>query len=293
MLINTVYIYSIFTKPALLNQPMSKNLSALLARPDIWQASSSRQQGPGSGSALSTGYKALNRALHQGGWPLGAMTEILCDQRGIGELELLLPALAEYTCQHQKVVFISPPCIPYAPALHQAGIDPRHLVVIQTPDSIEQLWAADQLLRTGVTGAVLCWLNDATIRPGQLRKLQLAAQASHGLNVLFRPSHCAAEASPAALRIELSAPSATGLACHLHILKQPGGWGGQTLTLPRPAELLTRNVPASMLPVHQHNSKTSEQSTEALFDFETLFPDSPLASAAVAEKPSKISGTLH
>ena len=272
---------------------MSKNLSALLTRPDIWQASSPRQQGTGLNSALNTGYSALNRALHQGGWPLGAMTEILCDQRGIGELELLLPSLTECTSRHRKVVFISPPCIPYAPALTQAGIDPRQLVVIQAQSSTEQLWAADQLLRADVTGAVLCWLNDATIKQGQLRKLQLAAQASHGLSILFRPSHCAAEASPAALRIELSAQTAAEAACHLHILKQRGGWAGQTLTLLRPAALQTKNVSASMLPVHQQNTKTSEQSTEMLFDFETLFPGNPLAPAAATEKPSEISVTLH
>lgn len=272
---------------------MSKNLSALLARPDIWQASSPRQQSPGLGASLNTGYKALNQVLHQGGWPRGAITEILCDQRGIGELEILLPTLAEYTGQKQKVVFISPPCIPYAPALDQAGIDPRQLVVIQAQSSTEQLWAADQLLQADVAGAVLCWLNDANTKQAQLRKLQLAAQASHGLSVLFRPSHCAAEASPAALRIELSAQAATEPACHLHILKQRGGWAGQTLTLPRPSELLTKNVSASMLPVHQHNNEAPEQNLEVLVDFETLFPDSPLAPATATEKSSEVSGTLH
>lgn len=271
---------------------MSKNLSALLARPDIWQASSPRQHGSGHNSGLNTGHSVLNQALHQGGWPLGAITEILCDQRGIGELELLLPTLAEYARQDQKVVFISPPCIPYAPALMQAGIDPQHLVVIQAQTSTEQLWAADQLLRADVAGAVLCWLDQANLKQRQLRKLQLAARISHSLSLLFRPGHCAAEASPAALRIELSSQSTAEPSCHLHILKQRGGWAGQTLTLPRPAGLLARNVSASMLPVHTHNDETPGQTPENLPDFDTRFPDTPLAPAA-EPRHSEIDRILH
>src|SRR5512137_3109590 len=61
----------------------------------LWRA---RETGSGAAAVapagLPTGYAALDRCLPGGGWPLQGLIEILSDQRGIGELRLLLPALA-------------------------------------------------------------------------------------------------------------------------------------------------------------------------------------------------------
>ena len=46
---------------------------------------------------LATGFPSLDRELPDGGWPRGALTELLCDHTGIGELALMLPALARLT----------------------------------------------------------------------------------------------------------------------------------------------------------------------------------------------------
>lgn len=221
---------------------MKQKLSALLARPDIWQASAPPRQVLG----LTSGYPALDHSLHRGGWPEDAITELLCDHIGIGELQILLPALAHYARQQRKLVFVAPPFLPYPPALEQAGIAASQVVIVRPGTSAERCWATLQLLQAGTSGAVLSWLGDANHH--QLRKLQLAAQSSRGLAVLFRPGLAATEASPAALRIALSP---TQHSCRLHILKQRGGWAGQVIDIPRPEYLLQQNMPTAELPVHR------------------------------------------
>src|SRR5690349_3153029 len=60
----------------------------------LWRA---REQAGGTSSApagLPTGHAALDRCLPGQGWPQQGLIEILCDQPGIGELALLMPALA-------------------------------------------------------------------------------------------------------------------------------------------------------------------------------------------------------
>jgi len=45
-------------------------------------------------SVVSSGFPELDAGLPGGGWPAGALTEILPAHEGIGELRLLGPALA-------------------------------------------------------------------------------------------------------------------------------------------------------------------------------------------------------
>ena len=80
-------------------------------------------------AVIPTGYRELDRVLPGGGWPLEAITEILVDGYGIGELGLLMPALAALTrddpAKPKKwVSWIAPPFVPYAPA-HEGSADLR------------------------------------------------------------------------------------------------------------------------------------------------------------------------
>src|SRR4051812_39379662 len=45
--------------------------------------------------AQSTGFADFDALLPGGGWPVGAITELMPETYGIGELSLLLPALAK------------------------------------------------------------------------------------------------------------------------------------------------------------------------------------------------------
>lgn len=177
-------------------------LQAVLQHPGIW-----RQSAAGSNHvrAQSTGLDALDARLPGGGWPNGALTEILFEHDGLGELALVMPALAQLTRRQQRVVFVAPPHIPYAPALEAQGLDLRYAVQIDA-SSAQGAWSAEQCLRSGACGAVLSWLGDTDYT--QLRRLQLAAESGDALGFLFRPARTAAKSSPAALRLRLHPGSA-------------------------------------------------------------------------------------
>ncbi|HRG72580.1 MAG TPA: SOS cell division inhibitor SulA, partial [Thauera aminoaromatica] len=51
----------------------------------VWQAS--RLAGA-AGAVLPTGFSALDAELPGGGWPAGALIELLADRPGVGELSL-------------------------------------------------------------------------------------------------------------------------------------------------------------------------------------------------------------
>jgi len=72
--------------------------------PGLWRAS---QLGRASGRTVETGYAALSAELPGGGWPEGALVELLVQQTGIGELRLLAPAPA--TVGSRALAFLRPP----------------------------------------------------------------------------------------------------------------------------------------------------------------------------------------
>jgi len=67
-----------------------ESLNKLLENPRVWRGQNQSHTEAG----LSTGYKKLDQHLPGGGWPQQSLTEILVGQYGIGELQLLMPALA-------------------------------------------------------------------------------------------------------------------------------------------------------------------------------------------------------
>jgi len=199
---------------------MSLSFAALLERPDLWRGDSlSRAAAP----ALSTGFPDLDAALPGGGWPAGALTEILPAHQGIGELRLLGAALAALSRRGLRLAWIAPPHLPYAPALAAAGIDIAKLVIVRTASARETLWATEQAIASNACGAVLAW--PRAPKYTELRRLQIAAEGGRASVFVFRSPEAAGEPSPAPLRIALAA-SHGGLAVHL--LKRRGA------PLPRP-----------------------------------------------------------
>jgi len=174
------------------------SLEDILQRHSVWRGGAPSAS---AAPAVPTGFAALDRELPGGGWPAGALTEILAAREGVGELQLVLPALAALTSQGQRVAWLAPPHLPYAPALAGAGVRLEHLTVVRAPGRRDALWAAEQVLRAGACHALLAWLPQA--RHAELRRLAVAAGASPGLAVLFRPPETAPEASPAVLRLAL------------------------------------------------------------------------------------------
>jgi len=194
---------------------MSAILDDLLQRSDIWRVG---KTDPGV-SALPTGFAELDAQLPGRGWPCHALTEIEYAHDGIGELRLLLPALAKLSEQERWLAWIAPPYIPYAPALANAGINLSRILMVHPRTPQEALWATEQALRSGTCSAVLAWLKSPDERA--LRRLQLATAAGGSWGIFFN-RYAALDRSPAALRLRLEPVLPRGLA--IRILKRRGGW---------------------------------------------------------------------
>ncbi|MEQ1438955.1 translesion DNA synthesis-associated protein ImuA [Fontimonas sp. SYSU GA230001] len=169
---------------------------AVPSDPRLWRGSAAAAL-----RAEATGHAALDAVLPGGGWPLGALSEILHPHPGVGELTLVLPLLARLTGAGHHAAFVAPPCRPHAPALAAAGVHLPQLLVVEPASDAERLWAGEQLLHAGA-GAVLLWC--ASIATTALRRLQLAAERGGGVALLFRPPAAEREHSVAALRLRIA-----------------------------------------------------------------------------------------
>lgn len=162
----------------------------------------------GARAAVPSGFAELDAHLPGGGWPSGAIAELMSDAIGIGELGLLMPALSSLACMGRYIAWIAPPYLPYAPALAQRGLPLERVLLIRTRTLQETLWATEQALRCPSVGAVLSW--PAYIVDKNVRRLQLAAESVGNLGFLYRPPAAALESSPAALRLRLHAATDEG-----------------------------------------------------------------------------------
>jgi hypothetical protein len=227
-------------------------LGKLLEHPAIWRGRSVARV-----EAISTGFKALDLALPGHGWPRAGLIEILVSRVGVGELYLLLPALATLTqrASARWCAWISPPFEPFAPALAAHGVALDRVFVARG----ESAWAFEQALSSGACEAVLGWAgrNSAgvsrssgrsartrktkaatALRARDIRRLQLAAEKGRTLGVLFRPRQAASESSSAVLRMVVE-PAEQG--ARVTLLKSRGGqrgsidltWSDQRCTSPQ------------------------------------------------------------
>lgn len=166
-----------------------------LLGPKLWRGHEQAQV-----RAEPTGYAELDRVLPGGGWPLGAVSEVLHARTGVGELSLALPLLARLTQAGRKVALVSPPCLPYAPRFAAVGVQLEQLAVVEAANPVDALWSTELLLRAGA-GTVLLWA--ARCETQSLRRLQLAAESGDACLLLYRSDAHAAESTPSALRLRV------------------------------------------------------------------------------------------
>jgi protein ImuA len=243
--------------------------------PTLWRAS---QVGRPRAAVFASGFAALDAVLPGGGWPAGALTELLLPHPGVGEVRLLAPVLARLQRQqHERcLMWFDPPAAPCAWALRALGLQVRQLVLVRLDslqgmrgcagsprdslrDSLREsprddshrsrfgsrrgdglgndrathpaaalLWALEHALGSGHVGAVLAWL-PARLPADAMRRLQLAAQAHEGPAFVLRSAEAARQASPAPLRLALSAAAPDWL--RVQVLKRRGPPLAQPLLL--------------------------------------------------------------
>lgn len=229
----------------------SAALAEVLARPDVWRGD---RLAPSALPALASGFAALDAELPGGGWPCGALTELLVDGVGCGELELLMPALRAVAVVPGWSLLIGAPYPLHAPALAAAPLDPARLLLVSPATERDALWAAETALASSAPSAVLCWAQRADARA--VRRLQVAAAAGNAAAFLFRPRQAADHASAAPLRLALAAGPAgklavsfikrrgPPLAAPLHLeLPRPLRKHESALAGARPAPVAARNLP--------------------------------------------------
>lgn len=199
----------------------ASSLDELLANPRLWRGREQAHAVPG----LASGYAELDRHLPGGGWPQQALTEILIEQYGIGELQILMPALARLSNGNLEagadpgwIAWVAPPLQPYPPALQQWNINLERMLIVRPRSDAEILWSAEQALTSGTCAAVLLWPHRLDDQAG--RRLQLAAEKGASWAIAFRPLTARNEPSAAALRIELRSDEQ---GTHASILKNRGG----------------------------------------------------------------------
>lgn len=205
-----------------------QTLQTLTQRGDIWSGQHWLKQ---SKQHTASHYPALDESLPGGGWPLGAVTELLCEHWGIGELRLLMPALKQLCQQDQRwLVWLNPPHTPSAPALCHWQLPLEQQLVCQPKNNADLLWTIERCLAANSCCALLCWSDQ--LNKAQLRRIQLAAEKSQASIFLFRTLKHRQQPSTAALRLSLH--SQPGSELQIHILKSRGGWKRDDLRISIP-----------------------------------------------------------
>ena len=200
------------------------SLHPMPSLPGVWQAD---QMGACAQAVQPTGYGALDAQLPGGGWPLGALTEVLQPFAGAHEWQLVLPALAQaLACRKGVVVLVAPPHEPFMPLLQAQGLAAARLCRVMAAGPSAALWASEQALRCPDVLAVLAWLPQA--QPAALRRLQLAAARQGSLAWVFRPVLASQQASPALLRLQVDGTQTM----RVRILKRRGPPLSQPIELP-------------------------------------------------------------
>ena len=151
----------------------------------------------------STGFAELDDCMPGGGWPIGALIEIIPACEGVGEVSLCLPVLVALSREGRRIALVAPPHVPYAPALKRAGLLLKSVLWVGADHDEDARWSAEQLLRDGNAGAVLLWSSTRDER--FLRRLQLAAETGKSFAFLYRstvscvrplPRRCASRCIP-------------------------------------------------------------------------------------------------
>ncbi len=236
--------------------PQPHRLARLLEHPAIWRGRSAART-----EVLPTGFVAFDDCLPGGGWPRTGLTEVLVPRFGVGELYLVLPALAAVSRRAgaRWCVWISPPLEPFAPALAAHGVALENVLVVRAtherttaggrggvaqphagrtrqrtspqrsrearaPRDSSASWAFEQTLGSGACDMALAWL--PAPRPREVRRLQLAAERGRALGVLFRPLSAAQESSPAVLRVLIEPVRSDIAGARVTLLKSRGGKRG-------------------------------------------------------------------
>ncbi len=201
---------------------------------DVWRAS---ELAVSKSTVCGSGHGVLDTELPGGGWPRSALVELLIQQAGIGEMQLLRPALAKLA-SGRRIALVQPPYVPQAMALREWRLEEKNVLWVRPEYSADALWSTEQILKNGSCGAVVLWQRD--VRPETLRRLNLVAQGADTWFWLIRPlPHCS-DASPSPLRLALR-PAFGGVS--IDVVKRRGPHADHPIFVPLAGLPSARQLP--------------------------------------------------
>ncbi len=210
----------------------------------LWRGSDlGASTGSGTGRTLPSGHAALDEHLPGGGWPCGALTELLAPPVAPSPWRLIGPALAlaANAGRAGPVLLIGPPQQPHLPGLCLSGLAAAQFIWVDVQRQADRLWALEQALKANAAAALVAWLPQA--RPDHLRRLQVCAQRSEAPVFVLRPAAAQHEPSAAPLRLRWQA-DAQGMGLAVQILKRRG--------LPHEGWITLQGLPGPLQRVVQH-----------------------------------------
>ncbi|RZT36419.1 translesion DNA synthesis-associated protein ImuA [Cupriavidus agavae] len=251
--------------------------------PGLWRAGQLGRAG--RLPVCPTGYDALTAELPGGGWPAGAVSELLLAQEGAGELRLLMPALRTLAASGRRIGLVNPPYLPNGAGL-APGLPARLLYWVRptaaatiASQRTDMLWAAEQMLRSQAFGAMLVWLAGA--RPEALRRLQVLAQAGDTVVWVLRPMRVLHESSAAVLRLALAPEPGNQMSIVFHKRRGPVRDTPLLLPLEGMAHVPQRTGVPAVAPVSAASSAVPSHVADDVLDRGA--PAAPAAGRAAAE----------
>ena len=187
----------------------------------VWRPT---KEGDHSIPALDTGYAALNGHLVWGGWPLGSLCEVIYPIEGSGEISLLQPIMSAVS-HSACVVCLGPPHDFYLPGL-SSDLNTSNLLVLK-PEPKDELWAAEQALRSGCCKLLLMWPSK-NLSFTQYRRLQILCSDNQAIGFIMMRSEPPIS-TPSRLRLSLQRLEDQEIL--VSILKHQGGYGSGSFKL--------------------------------------------------------------
>jgi protein ImuA len=242
---------------------------------NVWRAG---ELGSASLQTVATGYAALDDVLPGGGWPQGALVEVLQPQAGLHEWGFVAPALAavQAAAPAQLTVLVGAPHLPFGPALGARQLNMQRLLSIhgKPGDAPSLLWATREALQCGDVHSVLAWLPDA--RSAHLRRLQIAAHAHNKLLFVFRPLRAQQESSPAPLRLLVEGTVNEAGNLLVHVLKRRGPPLAAPLLLDTRPARLSALLAASRERARRQREELAPMLLPSLVSLPVTSPQSPI-----------------
>ena len=245
------------------------------ANANVWRAG---ELGSASLQTVATGYSALDAVLPGGGWPQGALIEVLQPQSGVHEWGLIASALAALQAEApaQLTVLTGAPYLPFGPALGARRLNMARVLSIHgTPgDAPSLLWATREALQCRDVHCVLAWLPDA--RSAHLRRLQIAAHAHNKLLFVFRPLRAQHESSPAPLRLLVDGAVNEAGNVWVNVFKRRGPPVAAPLLLDTRPARLSALLAASRERARQKREELAPALLPSLVSLPVISPQSPI-----------------